>query len=294
MENALTKLNDRVNEIKNYIRIRLGFPKPWERATILNRTYLVHTGTIRTPPDYDEAWLFALAHHAETMFDIGTNIGQAAFIALYPGKVREIVLVEANPKALVIAAENLIMNHLIQSSRLVCAFASDNAGKTVQFWTVGSGAAGSVYRTHAVTASRRGKKILVPTVTIDLLIDLYDFIPDLIKIDVEGAEYDVLQGAISCASQNRTRFFVEMHSNPESPMVGNARKVLNWCERYQYRAWYLSRKVELTNPEQLQDRGRCHLLIQPSKWDYPEWLKKIDQGASLESVVLDESFDHIH
>jgi hypothetical protein len=43
--------------------------------------------------------------------DVGSNIGQAAFIMLLSQKIKRLILVEANPRALVFAADNLITNH---------------------------------------------------------------------------------------------------------------------------------------------------------------------------------------
>jgi hypothetical protein len=103
-------------------------------------------------------------------------------------------------------------------------------------------------------------------------------------VDVEGAESKVLEGCQRIARQGRTRFLVEMHSNDELAMTENARLILAWCEQLDYAAWYLKIHEELTTPEQLQDRGRCHLLLQPAGWDYPDWLKGIEQGASLRNV----------
>jgi hypothetical protein len=67
-------------------------------------------------------------------------------------------------------------------------------------------------------------------VTVDHVCDLYRTVPDLMKIDVEGAETEVLRGSKHCASHAKRRFLVEMHSPPELPMVANAAKVLAWCE----------------------------------------------------------------
>ncbi len=64
-----------------------------------------------------------------------------------------------------------------------------------------------------------------------------------------------------------------MHSPPKLPMRDYA--VLAWCAKNQYRAWYLSEGVALQSPEQIAQRGRCHLLLQPAGWDFPVWLRGI-------------------
>lgn len=54
-----------------------------------------------------------------------------------------------------------------------------------------------------------------------------------------------------------------------------------WCAEVGYGAWYLKEHVRLTQPEPIAHRGRCHLLVQPSDWEYPEWLRSIPQGAPV-------------
>ncbi len=67
-------------------------------------------------------------------------------------------------------------------------------------------------------------------------------IPDLVKIDVEGPEAIVLQGANRLAVKGHTKFFLEMHSNRSLPMVENAQMIIDWCKDHHYQAWYLKRK----------------------------------------------------
>lgn len=279
----MKKLHERV-----YSRMRreLGLPALPQVRKLLDREFSVHEGTIRTKADQDDAWLLACALHSEVVFDVGANLGQAAFVLLLSRKVRRLVLVEANPEALLIAAQNLIRNHLITKVNLVCAFAGDQDDQTVQFWTVGSGAAGSLYASHAETAKKQNSSISVPTITLDTLADLYELAPDLIKIDVEGAETIVLEGCRRTTTRCQPKFFVEMHSTTEMPMIENGRRLLQWCAELNYAAWYLRDKVQMQSPEMIQDRGRCHLLLQPADRPFPDWLRPIEQGASLETVAM--------
>ena len=267
------------------LRRRLGMRVQLIAATLLGRPLLIAKGTIGDEADYDDAWFLACALHAEVIFDVGANRGDMALLALLCPGVREVVLVEPNPEALVIAAENIVRNKMSRGVRFVCAFMSDVGGSTTRLWTVGAGAAGSMYAGHARTATRSGQSIEVPTVTLDDLVASYAVLPDFVKIDVEGAEGLVLSGAKHCASIHRTRFLVEMHSNPELPMTVNADRVLSWCSEVGYSAWYLAGGVRLSTPDRVKDRGRCHLLLQPTDWPYPSWLEGIPQSAPLEMVL---------
>lgn len=273
-----------LRRIESHVRHQLGLPLPWVRLALLGRELVLRAGTIRVETDYDDAWLYACLQHSDLVFDVGANVGQSALIALLCPRVRQVVLVEANWRALSVAAQNLVRNGLSARARFVQAFAAEASDRLVDFWTVGTGAAGSMFRGHAVTAAREGSVQRIPTVTIDELCDEFEVVPDLIKIDVEGAESKVLQGSTRCAAHHSTRFLVEMHSPPELPMARNAALVLDWAQAAGYAVWYLSAAERIETPQPIEHRGRCHLLLQPADWPYPDWLAGIKQSAPLPVV----------
>lgn len=260
-------------------------PRKKIRKTILNKTFFLVKGTFRDVADYDDAWLLSLAHEARNVYDVGCNIGQASLLLLWPGRVDNIVLIDPNPLALSACAENLIFNGLSYKARFVCAFASSQAGKMIDFFTVGTGAAGSMFKNHAVTARNVGSSFQVSTTSIDSLYYQYGILPDLVKIDVEGAESLVLNGGQEIATKHKTRFFVEMHSSPELPMEDNAMKIMEWCDSTGYRPWYLKEKAILDEPRQIANRGRCHLLLLPTEMPFPVYLKSLEQGDPLNKVL---------
>lgn len=263
------------------IRRQFGIPRRWVRRDLLSHQLVVRDGTIRPEADYDDAWLHACCQHASRVFDVGANIGQSALLALTCPNIERVVLIEANWQALSVAAENLIRNQFAPRANFVGAFASDVGDAVVDFWTIGTGAAGSMFSGHAVSAARGQSVVRVPTVTLDQVAAKLGVDPDLVKIDVEGAEGKVLAGATSIARRQQTRFLVEMHSPPELPMAANAELVLEWARTTGYAAWYLSEATRLTSPDPIKHRGRCHLLLQPASWPYPEWLVGIKQSAPL-------------
>lgn len=267
--------------IETRVRYELGLPFPWVQHSFLGRDLVLRSGTLREEVDYDDAWLYACAKHAEVMFDVGANVGQSALMALHSAKLKQVVLIEANWEALSVAAENLIRNGMSAKARFVGAFAAESSDASVDFWTVGTGAAGSMFQGHAVTASRQGSVQSVPTVSLDDLCDQFAVVPDLIKIDVEGAEAKVLNGSKVLAGKRRSRFMVEMHSPPELPMETNAALVLAWAKELDYAVWYLSAGGRIDSPQPIKHRGRCHLLLQPAEWPYPDWLVGISQSAAI-------------
>lgn len=250
-----------------------------EDKTVAGITFRAIKGTLRDTPDKDDAWVFYLSKHAKIIFDVGSNIGQSAMLMLYHADVEKVLLIDPNPKALTMAAENLFMNRLISMKAVfVPAFLSDTVGDTVEFYTVGAGAAGSRYKEHAKTAARLDEHFQVPTLSIDYLVTYYNTTPDLVKIDVEGAELEVLRGAESLAAKRTAIFFVEVHST--NGIIQQTEAILAWCSAHDYSAYYMKDHA-LLHVSQIRERGRYHALLIPSGSPYPSYIKEIAQGAAI-------------
>jgi FkbM family methyltransferase len=241
----------------------------------------VHDGTIRPIADKDDAWFAYLVKSAHTVFDIGANIGYTGLLANVFGKPKNMVLVDPNPLALSSAATNMIMNGLSANCKFISAFVSDKISEKVKFYTVGRGAAGSIYPNHAKSAMKLNSWYWVPTTTIDDLCNTLEVAPDLIKIDVEGAELMVLEGARQTCKLHNSAFMVELHSNADLPMAKNADNILAWCRAVGYTMWYLKEGKVLESGNHISHRGRCHVLLQPSDRPYPAILSGIQESAEL-------------
>lgn len=242
-------------------------------------------GTIRQKVDYDDAWFFYLAKHHQVIFDIGANVGYTALLAMIQNGLRRYVLLDPNPLAIASASQNLLMNGFGMNASFVNSFVSDKEKNKIKFYTVGTGAAGSMFASHAKTAAKLNQWFYVDTTTVDSLVDNYHLIPDLVKIDVEGAEYLVLEGAKALARNQKTFFFVEMHALAEVTMEENAKNILAWCNEVSYNAWYMSEAKIMITPEIIAHRGKCHLLLIPKEMEYPLYLKGIKQGNALPNSI---------
>lgn len=249
---------------------------------LMGRQLVVVKGTI-VHEDYDDAWFYLLAKHSKIIFDIGANIGYTALLASLAG-VKKMVLVDPNPEALSCAAKNMISNSLSDNCHFVNAFVAANPGERVKFYSIGYGAAGSMYASHAQTASTLNSYYWVNTTTIQEISNTLTLVPDFVKIDVEGAEALVLQGASDLARRVQIRFLVEMHATHEVSMMENASTILKWCKNVDYQAWYLKDQVALVDAVQIIKRGKCHLLLQPAANPFPEFLKGISERTPLRNL----------
>ncbi|MEZ4802535.1 MAG: FkbM family methyltransferase [Gelidibacter sp.] len=238
-------------------------------------------GTIRNKTDQDDAWFYCLAQQNNVIFDIGCNVGYTALLALIQNPDRPYLLVDPNPIALNQAQLNLISNNLGFKAQYFSGFVSDKQNDSVKFYTIGAGAAGSMHPSHAESAALVNSFTQVKTVTLDFLYKYYGIKPNLVKIDVEGAEILVMNGANILAKETQCAFFVEMHNVENMGMKKAGQLMIDWCQANQYKAWYLKDAVEFKNSELIKERGKCHLLLLPEQQVYPDYLKNIPQGSPL-------------
>ena len=102
----------------------------------------------------------------------------------------------------------------------------------IPFYLVGDGNAfmNSLFGTDTPEISPRGKTIIeIETVTLDTFSLQSGLIPNLIKIDAEGAEIWVCQGAKNLLANNRPTLIVATHPLwlPEGQEIEDLYKLLN-------------------------------------------------------------------
>lgn len=127
--------------------------------------------------------------------DVGANAGfHSILAALHMGKKGKVLAVEPVPANLDLLRKNLQLNGLLDMCQIF-PFALTETGNLSIRMSV------EVGLSPAACISPESSKILnsisVATKTLDDICEAADRIPDLIKIDVEGAEHEVLKGARS-------------------------------------------------------------------------------------------------
>lgn len=272
-------------KLKKIIGYYLKKEKLYQNSELQNIKLKVIPNTIRKNVDKDDAWYAALVQNSENVFDLGCNIGYTSLLAAIQKINKSILLVDPNPEALAKASQNIILNGFGIKSKFITAFIGEKDGEKIDFYTVGSGEAGSMYSSHAETAAALNSFYEVETITIDTLVSFVEFVPDLIKIDVEGAESLALLGAKKTASNQKVKFFIEMHGLIELSMKENAQLILNWCSDNNYKAYYLKEACELISAETIASRGKCHLLLLPKNEEYPHYLKNIKEEDPLPKTI---------
>jgi len=149
--------------------------------------------------------LLAAIQEGDTFFDVGANIGTLTLPVAVAGGV-ECLAFEPEPANAARLAENAELNGLTNVTVIEAAVwgVPGTVGLRVD------GAAGT--GTGRVVADRGDGVTQVPAVTVDAFAGGGSAAPQVLKLDVEGAELEVLRGAAGALASGRIRdLFVETH-----------------------------------------------------------------------------------
>lgn len=137
----------------------------------------------------------------ELIFDIGYHLGTFADCCIKEFPDCQVIGVEGNPKlAAIPAPKNVTLLNRIASDvddvpkKIHIAYEEGISTVSEKFMKTSRFIKGSInIPTPGNSSQVWGKSQMVPTITLDTLIKMYGA-PDMIKIDVEGHEYEVLKG----------------------------------------------------------------------------------------------------
>lgn len=149
---------------------------------------------------------------ATVFYDVGSNIGYYSFIAntlITTGKIYAFEPTTFNndvfKKLLVLNKKQIQENHIE-----LLEFAIADTEKEVEFSYDKVFAEGNTYVLDA--ANYTGKKIKVACYSIDTLLQMGYAAPDVMKIDIEGAEYDALMGAVNTLKKYTPHLLLATHN----------------------------------------------------------------------------------
>ena len=125
---------------------------------------------------------------------------------------------------------------------------------------------------HPVLA--RGEIINVPAITLDDFVAAGGPPPQMVKIDVEGGEYEVLRGTTALFATQRPLIIAEVHHQQA------AEQITTWLSEHRYEAqWNI--------PEEKFPR---RLFAWPTEHDGEAWMR----GVSVGSFRQEKSLREVH
>jgi FkbM family methyltransferase len=178
---------------KQYMRVMAGPLKGYLWNTSSSYDYLL--GQYEDPATLQQfiAWL----KPGSVLYDIGANVGYHSLLANRFATGATVYAFEPMPFVREIFETHIRLNKErigINNIRLLPVAIAD-AEKEVEFSNDPAFRDGNTYISQSCVFNKAAGKIRVQCNSIDILISQGYKVPDIIKIDVEGAEYDVLLGA---------------------------------------------------------------------------------------------------
>lgn len=82
--------------------------------------------------------------------------------------------------------------------------------------------------------------------SIDMLSTIYEATPDVIKIDIEGSEYQALLGAYETITESKPMIFIEVHPKFLGHYQNSIKDIVDFVEKIGYKVYDLN-KNEVTN-----------------------------------------------
>lgn len=188
--------------------------------------------------EIEQSFVASLLGSGDGAIDVGANIGvHTVGMSRAVGPTGTVVAVEAQPAIFQVLCANLALNGLLNVRPHECGCGAQAGSLLVPIVDYGSP---TVHNSGALSLARAGPGMKVGVVPLD---DLAGDISSLrlIKVDVEGMEKEVLQGAAGVIERHRPLLYLE-NDRPE-----NSRDLIEWIVGLGYRLWWHAPR--LFNPQ---------------------------------------------
>ncbi len=151
---------------------------------------------------------FNFGSNKPTILDIGAHIGAFAIFASAKAPKGRIFAYEPNPESFELLKDN-IKHNKCSNIKIFNTAVTEKKG-SMEFFIDKNSVLGSVY-------NKNGRKVVIPTVSLsDILLENRLPAVDLLKMDVEGAEYQILFHTSKETLSQIKRIEMEVHEFSES------------------------------------------------------------------------------
>lgn len=252
--------------------------RPTVRVTLCDVKYTLRAEARPNGSDRDYAVLRQLARGKHCIFDVGANVGLTSLVmaGAPPADDGRIIAFEASEAACRLIRDNAALNGLSERISVVNVLIAERSGLALDFY--GDAASGSASIIPGYLAHHHPLRKV--TLALDDFVNDAGLVPDLIKIDVEGAELRVVAGLAATLRAMRPLAFIELHSWGDLTVSHTADELLEQLQPLDYCLVYLRTKEILTDTTVLAGRGRCHVLACPNESPF------LDTVAQLDTVGL--------
>jgi|ERR1700722_9852732 len=240
-----------------WVRIQSGLSTGMWMHLYFPREALIWRG--KHEPEVQNA-IQAAVRQGDVVYDIGAHVGTMALgAALLVGDLGLVIAFEGDPENIARLREHRARNRLESRLRVVHAAVWSRTAIDGIGFRRGAAAKsqGGVQADGKRPVLGSGEVINVRAVKLDDVIDAGVPPPQLVKIDVEGGEYEVLCGGQSLFVKQRPLVIAEVHHQLA------AEQITRWLSEYQYFAqWNIPR-----------EQFPRHLFAWPKETDGEAWMR---------------------
>lgn len=191
----------------------------------------------------EEKFLANLELKGQTIFDVGAFTGLfTMFFARAVGKSGKVIAFEPNPSLCIKIKENLLLNNFDNVEVMQLALGREKKREVLAFPSMIPGV-GSIeeHEKTRILKQRSARTIEIDVDTIDNLIAAEKVpTPYFIKIDVQGAELDVLIGASDTIKRCRPKLLIEVHSIPYiNWKIKNLQRIVDFLTEKGYSLYHI-------------------------------------------------------
>ena len=194
------------------------------------------------------SWL----HDGGNTLDIGANYGRYTFIAASFAKPgNRVVSIEADPYQYYILKRNLRLNGF---GSIVNAYnrAAWDEDSSIPFYVSAGG------RSSAASEWGSNPKVVeVAATPVDKICNSIGFVPDVVKIDIEGAEYRCLVGMSSILEKAHPKLLLELHPSAIKSIGGSLADLEKLLKDYGYGLYDLDNQPI----ESIQEYTEDHKMV---------------------------------
>jgi FkbM family methyltransferase len=228
-------------------------------------THCFYPGVDQYEPDVRAALNFFLKT-SDIFIDCGANVGYFSVLGnSLVGKTGKVISIEANPVTFSLLEANLKINHF--GIPIHCALTNE-AGEVELFMPTEGGDVYSSLRKGGLVKGKSIQSFKVLGRTLDDVVkELSLSKVDLVKIDIEGAELDVLKSASHLLSSFRPLVITEYGTNtwPKFGATSEDLKKLAEKHSYQLRIFNLKTKNLVPVKEETWLSGYANIILIPEE-----------------------------
>jgi len=153
-----------------------------------------------------------MTNKKQVILDIGANVGFFTFYSLLKSPNAKIISVEADTKNFNILYRNIYGNNLNTQVQLLNKAVFTKKGKVKFYSSVNNTGWSSIYNKRG---AKHGECLNIETIKISEIVTKYKLKNvDVCKIDVEGAEYDIILNDRFLDKFKIKKLFIEVDQNP--------------------------------------------------------------------------------